>query len=223
MDSLIAEDLVLLLLDDETGKMANTSYLPTGVGGALLVELALTEAVQVVEGTGFLARAKVAVTSVLPPDDAVLAAALAKIREKPRTAQDLVDRLGKDQRDGLLARLADRGVLQREEDRVLGLFPRTTWPTRDSSHETALRQRLRDALLRGADPDPRTAALIAVLSAMGVVHKVVDDEGIGGRALRTRAKQVAEGNWAAKAVKDAITATQAAVTAMITTSSSGSS
>lgn len=96
------------------------------MGGALLVELALAETVQIVRGTGFLARAKVAATSVLSPDDRVLSAAMAKVREKPRTAQDLVARLGKDQRDVLLGRLADRGILQRDEDRVLGLFPRST-------------------------------------------------------------------------------------------------
>ena len=41
MTTLIAEDLVLLLLDDESGKLTNASYLDTGIGGALLVELAL--------------------------------------------------------------------------------------------------------------------------------------------------------------------------------------
>ena len=223
MSNLIAEDLLLLLLDDQTGKMTNSSSLRTGVGGALLVELALTEAVRVVEDPGFLARAKVEPTSVLSPDDSVLADALVKIREKPRTAQDLVDRLGKDQRDVLLGRLADRGILNRDEGRVLGLFPRTTWPTRDSSYETALRQRLRDVLVRNAEPDPRTAALIAVLSAMGIAHKVVDDEGTGGRPLKARAKQVAEGNWAAKAVKDSIAAAQAAVAASIAASSATAS
>ena len=52
MTTLIAEDLVLLLLDDESGKLTNTSHLDTGIGGALLVELALAETVTVVEGIG---------------------------------------------------------------------------------------------------------------------------------------------------------------------------
>jgi hypothetical protein len=37
---LIAEDLLLLLLDDRTGA-ARTSFVRPGLGGALLVELAL--------------------------------------------------------------------------------------------------------------------------------------------------------------------------------------
>lgn len=54
---------------------------------------------------------------------------------------------------------------------------------------------------------------------MGIAPKVVDDEGTGGRALKARVKQVAEGNWAAKAVKAVVTATQAALTATIAASS----
>ena len=48
MTNLIAEDLVLLLLDDESGKLEHATYLDTGIGGALLVELALAENVSVV-------------------------------------------------------------------------------------------------------------------------------------------------------------------------------
>jgi Golgi phosphoprotein 3 (GPP34) len=43
MTNLIAEDLVLLLLDDESGTLEPATYLDTGIGGALLVELALAE------------------------------------------------------------------------------------------------------------------------------------------------------------------------------------
>src|SRR5690554_638282 len=51
---LIAEDLLLLLLDDETGKMAASSYEKSVLGGALLAELALTRAVEVEKGAGVL-------------------------------------------------------------------------------------------------------------------------------------------------------------------------
>ena len=219
MPSLIAEDLLLLLLDDQTGRMTHTSYLRLGVGGALLVELALTEAVQIAPKTSWLARPKVTATSVLSPDDPVLAGALATVREKPRTAQDLVTRLGKDQRDVLLGRLADRGLVRREEGQVLGLFPRTAWPSRDSSAETELRRRLADVLVRGTTPEARTGALIGILFALGIAHRVVDDEGTGKRAVRQRAKQVAVDDWAAAAVRDAIAATQAAVSAAMVAAS----
>jgi len=177
MTNLIAEDLVLLLLDDESGKLEHATYLDTGIGGALLVELDLAE--------------------------------------KSRTAEDLVGRLGKKRRDVLLHRLRQRGILEEKEHRTLGLIPQKRWPTVDSAHETAVRRALGDALLRGVRPDQRTAALVSLLSSLDLAHKVVDREGLPAREVKKRAKEIAEGDWSAKAVGDAVAAAQAAVTAAV--------
>lgn len=215
---LIAEDLLLLLLDDDSGKLNHASYLDTGIGGALLVELALGEHVEVVKGSGMWARAKVHPTSSAPPQDPVLVEALQLVAEKERTAQDLVGRLGKKRREPLLARLGADGILRREEGKVLGLFPSTRWPAVDSGHEADVRRKLGDALVHGVQPDERTAALVALLSSLDLAQKVVDTGGLSGREVRKRAKEIADGDWAAKAVRDAIAAAQAAVTAAVVAS-----
>lgn len=227
MTPLIAEDLLLLLLDDESGKLTNATYLATGIGGALLVELALAGNVEVVKGTGHWARAKVFPTDAARPSDPVLLEAMDVVAQKERTAQDLVDRLGRKRRDQLLGRLRERGVIEEREDRVLGLIPRRRWPTVDGTHEADVRRRLADVLLRGTTPDERTAALVGLLSALDVVHRVVDREGRPAREIKERAKEIADGDWAAKAVRDAVAAAQAAVAAAViaasttTTASSG--
>jgi hypothetical protein len=215
MDMLIAEDLLLLLLDDDSGKLTNTTYLDVGIGGALLVELALGGAVEVVKGEGMWARSKVYPVPGVTPEDPVLVEAMALVSEKERTAQDLVARLGKKRRAPLLERLEGKGILQRHEDKVIGPFPRKRWPPVDSSHEADVRRRLGDALVRGVQPEERTAALVALLSALGLAHKVVDREGLPAGGVRKRAKTIADGDWAAKAVKDAVAAAQAAMMAAV--------
>ncbi len=220
MAMLIAEDLLLLLLDDESGKLTNTTYLDTGIGGALLVELALGAHVEVVKGSGMWARAKVHPTDAAAPADPVLVEALDLVVGKERTAQDLVGRLGKKRREPLLSRLEGAGILRREEDAVLGLFPRRRWPAVDSSHEADVRRKLGDALVRGVQPDERTAALVALLSSLDLAHKVIDREGLPARELKKRAKEIADGDWAAKAVRDAVAAAQAAVTAGVVAATS---
>lgn len=227
MSTLIAEDLVLLLLDDESGKLRNATYLDTGIGGALLVELALLGNVEVVARDGWWSRSKVVPTSAPLPSDPTLRTALETVQDKERTAQDLVGRLGRNRREPLLARLEGAGILRREEGRVMGLFPTTRWPAVDSRHEADVRRSLADALLRGAQPDQRTAALVSLLHALDLVHRVVETDGLPARELKTRAKEIADGDWAAKAVKDAVTAAQAAITAAVmvstTAAASGSS
>jgi hypothetical protein len=155
------------------------------------------------------------------PEDDVLAGGYDLIAEKPRSAQDLVNRLGKGLKEQLADRLTQRGILERHDDKVLGLFPRKRWPARDSTHEEEVRRGLTAALVQSALPDDRTGALIALLSAIDKAHKVVDHEGLSAREVRKRAKEISEGAWAAKAVKDAIAAANAAVMGAVAASTAG--
>lgn len=228
---LVAEDLLLLLLHDEKGSLEHATYLDPALGGALLVELAMHRHVEPVaqERTwGFTPKDRITATGLLPADP-LLREAQEVVAAKERTAQDLVTRLGRKRRDPLLERLVDRGMIRREESKVLGLFPRTTWPEADGRHEDAVRARLEAVLLRDETPDAHHGALIGLLAAMGIAHQVVVDDQRPAREVKRRAKEVADGDWAAAGVKDAVASAQAAMSAalLVTTttvvSGSGSS
>lgn len=220
--TLVAEDLLLLLLDDEKGTMAASTHEQALFGGAVLVELALAGLVEVEEKRGIWHTPKVTVAgSASTPTDPLLAEALATVAERPRSATGLVPRLGKGVRDELARRLESRGILEREERKVLGLFPSTRWPAADLAHERQVRERLHGVLVHGLTPDPRSGALVALLHAVDQAHKVIDSDSVSSRDIKRRAKEVSEGEWAAKAVKDAVTAAQAATFAAITAASSG--
>jgi hypothetical protein len=214
--TLIAEDLLLLVLDDEKGTLV-TAYPQVALGGAVLVELAMDGAVEIEEKASVWRTAKVHPVAGHEPDDPLLRAAYGVVAEKERGAQDLVERLGKDLKDRLAERLVERGILEREESRVLGLFPRTRWPAADSTHEEQVRRAIAAALVQGMTPDERTGALIALLHAIDKAHKVVDHQGVSTREIRKRAKTISEGEWAAKAVRDAISTSTAAIGAVAAT------
>ena len=218
MQTLIAEDLLLLLLDDDAGTLKHSDKIQPLLGGALLIELALAERIEVAEKTSRWFTPKVALVDGPAVDEPLLDAAIGTIGEKPRSAQDLVNRLDKGAKDTLLARLADRGLVRPVQGKALGLLPRTTWPATDRTHETAVRERLQGALVEGLTPDARTSALVALLFAVGHAHKVVDRGDRPAREAKARAKEISDGAWAAKAVKDAVAAAQAAVTAAVVAS-----
>jgi hypothetical protein len=219
--TLIAEDLLLLMLDDDKGRLTGTSHPQPALGGAVLVELALAGAVEVEEKTSRWRSAKVRAVRGSRPAGGVLGDGYDLVAEKPRSAQDLVNRVGKGLQDQLATRLVERGILERHDDKVLGLFPRKRWPARDSTHEEEVRRGLTASLVQGAQPDDRTGALIALLAAIDKAHKVVDHQGLSSREVRKRAKEISEGAWAAKAVRDAIAAANAAVIAAVTASTAG--
>jgi len=224
---LLAEDLVLLLLDDDTGALRATHH-QVLLGGAVLADLALAGTVEVRRGTGLLSSSKVVVVpGAATPADPLLRDALEIVAAKERGAQVLVGRLGKPLKDVVTGRLVDRGLVQREDSKVLGLFPRTRWPATDSAHEDGVRRRLGDVLLRGLTADPRTASLVGLLHAAGLAAKVLDTEGVPASQVRKRAKAVVEEleqqGFAADAVRGAIAASQAAITAGVVAATAASS
>ena len=86
---LLAEEFLLLCLDDESGKKTLSSEkLPPALGAALLVELALMERIGVTpHDAGWQRRGRVTITSTKPTDDAELDAALGRRSSSARTSR----------------------------------------------------------------------------------------------------------------------------------------
>jgi hypothetical protein len=121
--TLIAEDLLLLLLDDRSGK-PQTAHLEIALGGAVLVDLALEGLVEVAGHGSLLSSAKLRRTPGSTSGDRILAGALGAVAEN-QAAQRLVVKVGKGLVDPLAERQRRRGVLDRREEKVLGLVTRT--------------------------------------------------------------------------------------------------
>ena len=138
---LIAEDLLLLLTDDRTGKLAvSSNQVDVALGGAVLLELALAHRVDVAGESEAVRKGRLVVTDASPTSDALLDEALATLGTKQgKKPKDVVTALGKGLRDRLHARLADRGLLREASGKILGIFPTRHWPANDTAHENAVR------------------------------------------------------------------------------------
>ena len=223
---LLAEDLLLLVTDDASGRLCvPAAQVDAGLGGANLLELALRNKVGPTEEHDTSKRGRIVVRDPAATGNPVLDAALqliiARQGSKPSA---LIGPLGKNLREGLYARLASAGVIRAAQGRILGLFPAHRWPAQDPRHEAAVRQQLIQALVQQGTPDGRTAALIALLHALRCEHKIINprDYGLSRRELSSRADQIAKGNWASEAVRRAIQEMTAAVAAAVTASAAAS-
>ncbi|OZM74240.1 GPP34 family phosphoprotein [Amycolatopsis antarctica] len=208
---LIAEDLVLLVFDDETGKpVSGASNLEYALAGALLIELATHGRVDVTDESA-KKPGRLTVGDTSPLGHPVLDDALAKLStmdgKKPK---DAISPLSGDNLSGrLLEALAERGVLRKEKGKVLGLFPTTSWPAEDSRHEEQVRAGLHRVLVDGGKPTEREGALISLLAAIDLAEKTI--EGPDPKLVKSRAKEIAEGNWASEAMRKAVEEVTAAV------------
>jgi hypothetical protein len=216
----IAEDVLLLLVDDRTGRfLVDSTKLDNVLAGAVLVELVTIERVGFPPAGGGVRRGRMVVVNPTPPGDPVLDRALATVAaSRPARPEKLIAKLRRRLRATLLEQLTAAGALRRSTRKVLGILPRTTWVAVDSSRKRELRARLQDVLVAGATPDGRTAALVSLLRAVNAAHKVVDGE---KKAVQARAKDIAAGDWAGAAVKKAIDAVNASVVIIITAGAAG--
>jgi len=203
---LLAEELLLFLLDEEKGTVSATAA-DAGLAGALLLELA---------GSG-LVDERLARTGVEPSDPALAAAW--RVIDEPKPAKHWISKLPgrlKPIKGTVAEALLARGVLDERRHKTLGLFRSTRYPEVDPGPERELRARLRSVLVDGAEPDARSVSLLGLLVPLDLVKRVVErDE---RKAAVARAKALAERGPVGDAVHAAVqaeimTAVMAGVTA----------
>jgi Golgi phosphoprotein 3 GPP34 len=157
-----ADELALLTHDDEGVNKVSALNFGYGVGGALLVELALARRVEVADG-------RIVVIDPTPTGHPLVDDALGRIAaDRARKPKDWVSALAKGLPDRVLDGLVAAGILTRDDGKVLWVFSRTRYPSpggQEPPAETEVRARL-DRAIRSSGPiDPRTAALLALVRA----------------------------------------------------------
>jgi hypothetical protein len=203
----LAEEFLLLAYADDGTPLTDGMHLDNGLGGALLLALALESRIDVVDK-------RVVVLNASPTGDPLVDQALERIveAEKSRKPGYWVSKFAKDTRPRVLEKLVADGVLTMEKDRVLGVFPRTRYPAAQDSEpavETAARQRMRAAVLSDGAVESRTAALCALVAATDLDRKVFAD--LDRKRVKARLQEISQGAWAAKAVQATIEEIQAAI------------
>jgi len=207
----LAEELLLLALNEEKGTvvMAGSMGLSYGLAGALLIDLIAAGLVRV-EGKELVASPSGSAR------DELLDGALGNIRSAART-RDLKHWVGKIGRSGgtikktLLNRLVEKRILQREEHRLLLIFPTTRYPEANPMPEYGIRERIRAALRGFTPPDERTAALIGLVQACDLTGTLFEKG--ERREAKKRAKEIGASQPVGAAVARVVEAAKAAMIA----------
>lgn len=207
------EEILLLELDDDKGTTAMECWCNTEMGGAILAELVLRGAITIdddkkkhvhrVPGKGKLG-------------DPILDEAVAKIKEskKPKSASTWVEKFAniKDLKNRAARQLVKKGILKEDTGKILFLFNRTIFPESNPGPEQELRRRLEEAVFSNSrEVDPGTLVIVSLTHATGLLKKI-----FGKKRLKSREKrlaQIAEGQLAGKATKEAVEAIQAMIIA----------
>lgn len=222
---ILADEILLLLTDARTGRaLLDTGRLELVLAGALLLDLAADERVDVAGPGGPVKAGRVVVRDPRPVGEQMLDHALAiLVSRAPCRPEAAVTYLKTGLRPGLYGRMVDRGVLRAETHRTLRIFTTERWPALDTRHADQVRAGLRDVLVVGRTPTGRERATISLLHTVDAVPRVLGTAELPTAELRRRAKAVSTSGVAETAVRRALDAMNAAVTTMIITSTDASS
>ncbi|MDF3058075.1 MAG: phosphoprotein [Rariglobus sp.] len=178
------EELVLLGLDDRTGALLPTPVMGFNyaLAGAVIADLALAGRIDT----------DLEQLTVLRPDatgDALLDNALVTIATSPQPKSvshwlGVLSGQRAEMEDEALKRLVARGILRREDKKILWVFGTRRYPTVDNQERTEVKTRL-SALILGDDlPDPRDAVLISLLTACHLAQHIFAGPPYTARAAR---------------------------------------
>ncbi len=206
------ERILLLAVHDEKGSFHGGMF-RHALAGAIVSELVLAGRLTLVEGRR--RRKMLEVLSDAPTGDPVLDRALERIAGARRreTATRWISRLASDRRmpHAVAEELVERGLLRREEGRVMGLFRRVRYPTSDPDPEAALVAAMAEALESDGPVPPDLAVVLALASSAGLLRRIFGRRML--RSRRSRLDEISELEGIPGATREAILATQAAVVA----------
>lgn len=210
------EEILLLLLDDDTGAMKRVApnVMELLIAGAILMDLAL-------RGRLDCDLQRLVVVDSTPVGEEILDGPLAEIAEAAdeADARTWVVRLsarGKQVQEAALARLVERGILRVEDRSFLWVFGSRRYPMIDDREEREVKLRILDVLLSDRIPAPRDVALICLADASNAFQVILSAQELRHAAARIELVRgfdligQAMGRAIQKSVQDIATATATA-------------
>ena len=178
------EEIALLMLDDEDGEFLRVPgwSMQCAFAGAVLMELTLEDRIDT-------DLKRLVLLDPAPLGDDLIDPTLALIARTTEVldARQWVDRIADhadEIRESALARLVERGILRREEDRFLWVFKSRRYPVIDGEAEREVKLRIMEVLFGNEIPDPRDIVLICLADACGILGELLSAGELKGATER---------------------------------------
>ena len=219
----LLEELLLLAMDDEKGKIISSSStaLPYGLTGAILLEFSLAEKILV-------ENKKLIVTDNSSTGNVILDKALNILENAPKqkSVKYWVSKLNskmKSLKKDILSQLIEKGILTETENKILWVIPTKRYPTNNPEPENQVRKRVKAIVLDSQLGDKRSNLLISLIHSCNLIREIfLKDE---RKVAKKRIKEMVKSEKVGKAVSDTVNdvvmvAVMSAVVASVVTSSS---
>lgn len=166
---LLHEELLLLALQDDRGKLFFGAMVVQAMAGAFVAELILREKIKIETQRK---KKYLKLLDRKPTGDPILDECIEKLANAKRraTIETWVSRFSglKRMHHRVAEQLCEKGVLKMESTKVLLLFTQKVYPERNPEPEKEIVGRLRSAIFTASsDVDPRTVVLVSLANGTG--------------------------------------------------------
>ena len=215
MELNLVEEYLLIALDDDKGAFViDSTRLHYGFAGSVLLELAVRNKIDI---DGDYLHLK----NTSAEEEVVLNKAVSMIEksEKTRKVKYWLDQLARkagELKEDTLNRLIYRGVLRKEEHKILWIIPNNKYPTSNSNPENKVRERLNNVIVNGAKSEPKDVMLLSLIDVSDLTKEAFRDQA-DYKEIKKKLKEVTEDIRISRAINQSIREIQTAIMVSITT------
>ncbi len=184
----LAEDIILLLLDDDSGKLASIDLMTLNyaMAGAVLMDLALRNKIDT-------DLESLIVADSTPTGLQMLDTYLDKIsgENKENNTRYWLTELsnyGEDIVDSALNMLVEKKILKTEEKKILWVIGTRVYPMIDDKEEKEVKRRIVDLLMSDEIPTPQDVVLVSLMDTCSLFTTILSSKEV--ERLSSRIEQI---------------------------------
>jgi len=184
----LAEDIILLLLDDDTGKLASIDLMTLNyaMAGAVLMDLALRNKID-------NDLESLIVADSTPTGLQILDTYLDKISSENKENNTRywlteLSNYGEDIVDSALNMLVEKKILKTEEKKILWVIGTRVYPMIDDKEEKEVKRRIIDLLMSDEIPTPQDVVLVSLMDTCSLFTMILSSKEV--EKLSSRIEQI---------------------------------
>lgn len=184
----LAEDIILLLLDDDTGKLASIDLMTLNyaMAGAVLMDLALRNKIDT-------DLESLIVADSTPTGLQMLDTYLDKISSENKENNTRywlteLSNYGDDIVESALNMLVEKKILKTEEKKILWVIGTRVYPMIDDKEEKEVKRRIIDLLMSDVIPTPQDVVLVSLMDTCSLFTTILSSKEV--ERLSSRIEQI---------------------------------
>ncbi len=184
----LAEDIILLLLDDDTGKLASIDLMTLNyaMAGAVLMDLALRNKID-------NDLESLIVADSTPTGLQMLDTYLDKISSENKENNTRywlteLSNYGEDIVDSALNMLVEKKILKTEEKKILWVIGTRVYPMVDDKEQKEVKRRIIDLLMSDEIPTPQDVVLVSLMDTCSLFTTILSSKEV--ERLSSRIEQI---------------------------------